>query len=489
MMNRHRRLGLGLLLPLALVAASGVERADPRTPPAAAGQTPPFFETAVLGSGGVTAGVDAYGDVVDLRERDAGPALISAPFRRQRAGTVPADTGIRVSAGVHRRLPLWRASKLSQHYVPGTNVLVTRAEVDGARVSLTQAADPARPVLAMLVRARPSRATLAIHAPPTGPIRIETRPEPARRIIAAAARADRRWLARARPLGPGAPRWARGLQARSLLVLQALTDRTTGAQAAGARDFWAYVWPRDAAAGALALEAAGYREEAQRIAAFLRRLDPPAAARFRSNRSPVKEDGRGAPGDSAGWIAEAARASGLPATTPTVDWRNRPDYREADDESADLLGNAIAAGVPTGELLARFASPGGLVRTSDNASSGLDSAAAWAVIPFHRTGMDPQVRQTLLRLSAEGGRFGIRPAESWPGDDPWTASTAWSAAALATLGDRPAADRLLASLRRAETPAGLLPERISRFSGKPRSTTPLAWSHAWAILALRARFP
>ena len=59
----------------------------------------------------------------------------------------------------------------------------------------------------------------------------------------------------ARRLRPGHSRMYR----RSLLTLRALTDRRTGAVAAGARDGWAYVWPRDAGAAALAFAAAGYR--------------------------------------------------------------------------------------------------------------------------------------------------------------------------------------------------------------------------------------
>jgi hypothetical protein len=50
------------------------------------------------------------------------------------------------------------------------------------------------------------------------------------------------------------------------------------------------------------------------------------------------------------------------------------------------------------------------------------------------------------------------------------------------------ADRLLAELRRAATPQGALPERVDAGDGRPTSTTPLAWSHAFAILALRARY-
>ena len=59
---------------------------------------------------------------------------------------------------------------------------------------------------------------------------------------------------------------------------------------------------------------------------------------------------------------------------------------------------------------------------------------------------------------------------------------------LVTLGEVRAADRLLAELRRAETSQGTLPERVDSRDGRPTSTTPLAWSHAFAVLALCARY-
>ncbi len=114
------------------------------------------------------------------------------------------------------------------------------------------------------------------------------------------------------------------------------------------------------------------------------------------------------------------------------------------------------------------------------------------------------MRRSLGRLLACcGGRFGIVPSEDWPGRDPWTAPTAWTAWAYAALAnadrhagrlslgrrDRHAALRLVGDLRRAATPLGLLPERVDARTGAPRSTTPLAWSHAFAILALRALWP
>jgi hypothetical protein len=300
-----------------------------------------------------------------------------------------------------------------------------------------------------------------------------------------AVRPDPRWLAAARPLGPGAPGWARRMYSRSLLVLRGLTDPRSGAVLAGAREGWAYVWPRDASAVAIALAAAGYRGTARQIVGFLSGLDLGAAARFHSNGTTV--DGRDAQGDAAGWVTAAAGAAGLPSAITERLWRGLDDYQE--NGSGDFLANAIASGAPQVRTL--FETPSGtLARRADDPGSGLDSAAAWAVRPFPHPALYPLVRRTLLRLAAHSGRFGIVPSEGWDGGrDPWTAPTAWTAWSLAALGERHAALHLMAELRRAATPAGMLPERVNARTGIPISTTPLAWSHAFAILTLRELWP
>lgn len=314
---------------------------------------------------------------------------------------------------------------------------------------------------------------------------------------------DPGWLARAEPLGGGEPPWARRMYRRSLLVLRAATDPRSGAVVAGARPGWAYVWPRDAGAVVLALASAGYRREARRAARFLLRLDLDAAARFYADGEPVA--GREAQGDAAGWVAVAARAAGVPARIEVTPWRDRADYQEK--KPGDYLGNAIASGVPPSRLRGLFGTSGYLVRRAGGPSSGLDTAAAWAVQRFlqpHQTrrsfgahmgtpgpaGHLPLVRRTLLRLAASSGPYGLLPSTDWDGgEDPWTAPTAWTAWSLAALGERGSALRLLAALRRAATPTGLLPERVDAKTGAPRSTTPLAWSHAFAVLALRELWP
>jgi glucoamylase len=309
-----------------------------------------------------------------------------------------------------------------------------------------------------------------------------------------AVRAHPRWLAAARPLGDGAPTWARRMYARSLLVLRSLTDRRSGAVLAGARDGWAYVWPRDAATAAIALASSGYRGEARRIVRFLLGLDLTAAARFRDDGTPV--DGRAAQGDAAGWVAAAARAASLHRSIAPQPWHGVADYQEG--EPGDYLANVLVAGAVDGPTLgdeqtirAHFATPAGtLSRDADDPGSGLDSAAAWAVRPSPHPALYPLVRRTLLQLTAESGRFGIVPSQNWDGgEDPWTAPTAWTAWGLAALGERRAALRLMAELRRTATADGMLPERVDARTGTPISTTPLAWSHAFAILALRQLWP
>jgi GH15 family glucan-1,4-alpha-glucosidase len=130
-----------------------------------------------------------------------------------------------------------------------------------------------------------------------------------------------------------------------------------------------------------------------------------------------------------------------------------------------------------------------LVREAGEPGSALDAAAAWAVRPFPIPALRERVHATLERLLATRGRFGIRPATDWPGAEPWSAPTAWVAWSLAALGERRQALALLRALRRAATAAGSLPERVNRENGVAVSTAPLAWSHAFAVLALRELWP
>jgi glucoamylase len=585
-------LACAAVVAVGLVLVSGGSGGDPHTPPALPGLPPPFLGTAVSGDGGLTAAVDAYGDVVDLRAPGpAGEALIDNPSDRQAAGSVPTDTGIvpRLRVGGGPALPMWRADSVAQRYLPGTNVVRTVARFGGARLVVIVAAEGEQ--LAVMIRAKAAVGGGAAVVPDLG-VNVESGIRCARerrarqldllcqvgralspvpgaaaasvgqasaRVIRSAGGESRRWLARSRPLGSrtatarregrdlhrpdsrpagaaghrqklasDAPGWAQAMYRRSLLTIHALTSKKTGAVSAGARDGWAYVWPRDASTAALALAASGHRAEARHVARFLTHLDLSAAARFDETGAPIP--GRAAQGDAAGWVDTAAAATALPVPSKPFPWRNRADYQES--SPGTYLGNALAAAgaagaqfVPkssaddvdgpktghiggfsarqhgvaaeVGRVAREFGTADGLVRTAGNPTSGLDSAAGWAVRPFGLSALYPAAGRTLLRLASQATPYGITPGEGWTGgEDPWMAPTAWSAWALAGLAteghasaDRRAALRLLADLRRAATPAGALPERVGAQTGIPTSTTPLLWSSAFTVLALRELWP
>jgi hypothetical protein len=558
------------VIAVGVVLVSGGEDDGPRTPAALPGLPPPFLGTAVTGEGGLTAAVDAYGDIVDLRPGPAGKALIDNPSDRQVAGTVAEDTGIvpRVSVGGGDPMAMWEAGRVTQRYLAGTNVVRTVARFDrdgdggtgvtgagATRVVMTVAASGGE--LALVVRARSRDGGAAI---PSIGVRVADGVRCARRgraalpdlicklgrgvppvsrsaagVVRAAVSEGRRWLARSNGLGTGAPDWARRMYSRSLLTIHALASARTGAVAAGARDGWAYVWPRDAATAALALEASGHRDEARAVAKFLSGLDLTAAARFTETGAPVP--GRDAQGDALGWFDAAAKATGLPGPSAPFPWRDRADYQES--FPGTYLGNALAAagaevdGPKTTDierfpahqhqvagdgprLLREFGEPDGLVRSAGDPGSGLDSAAAWAIRPFELMALYPAAEKTLLHLLEAGTPYGITPGEGWQGgEDPWTAPTAWSAWALAGIADdnrgsglgdprtnlpvregggppsrsRKASINLLLDLRRAATESGDLPERVGAHTGIPTSTTPLLWSSAFTVLALRELWP
>jgi hypothetical protein len=498
------RAGLALLIAavVAAVLVSGGESSDQRTPEGLPGMPPPLLGVGLVGSGEATAAVDAYGAVVDLRRSPAGPALLTVSAAEQAAGSADPAAAIvpMVRLGADdEAVPIYEADWIRQRYRSGTSVLVTRAGFGNAEVAITWIA--AGGSLACLTAGRGASLLPGIPAElagsnllapegTTGPVRCNT--PSAIRALRRAIAGDRRWLSRARPLGAAAPLWARRLHERSLLVLRALTS-PSGAVGAGARDSWAYVWPRDAGAAALAYAAAGYRPEARRVARFLLGLNLEAAARFDGEGVPV--EGRDAQGDAGGWTAAAAQAAGLrfpPRRTVELRryrWQGRADYQEKD--AGDHLANAIAAG----DLPA--------ARRPLKEGRGADSAAAWAVRPFPQPPLYAVARRSLRHLLATGNRFGLVPSADWPEADPWSAPTAWGAWAFAALAhedeaagnralaraDRRDALHLLADLRRAATPAGDLPERVDARGGLPRSTTPLAWPHAFAILALQELWP
>ena len=256
---------------------------------------------------------------------------------------------------------------------------------------------------------------------------------------------------------------------RSLLVLRALTDRRSGATIAGARDGWAYVWPRDAATVAIALAAAGHRAEARRIVGFLEGLDLDAAARFDTTgtrRRPLRP--RATP--PAGSPRPQA-AVGMPDPTgERSPGGERADYQEK--SPGDYLGNALAAGAETRHPLEVRESPGVWSRVPTTPAPISTPRPPGRSVP---SPVPPSSRPRAERCCGSlpsAAASESPPREDWPDDDPWTAPTAWCAWSLAALGERRPALALMATLRRAATPVGAAAGAGRRPDGHPALDDP-----------------
>jgi hypothetical protein len=195
-------LAVAAAVAVGLVLVSGGSEADPQTPPALPGLPAPFLGTAVAGGGGMTAAIDAYGNVVDLRAPGpVGRALIDNPADRQAAGSVEADTGIvpRVAVGDGPALPLWRADSVSQRYLRGTNVVRTVARFGAVSVGVTDAV--AGGVLARVVE---TEGPAGVRVTPSLGVNLEAgvECETEQRLVAA-----RPVVMRGRVAGGGSTRW------------------------------------------------------------------------------------------------------------------------------------------------------------------------------------------------------------------------------------------------------------------------------------------
>ena len=248
--------GLVAVLAAGALLVSGGHEADPATPAGPPGMPPPFLGIAVLGDGSA----DGGGRCLWGRGRPAAGA-----------GGAGADREPGRPAGGR--------DGRSRHRDTGLGAGRRRAGAADVGGGLDPAASPARHQRAAnrgAVRRGAGRGRTGGAGRGAGGCRAPQRgrgraagerrrsgADPISRVcIDEAAAADRRWLAAAADSAPAHHRGRRQMYERSLLVLHALTGRN-GAVAAGARDGWAYVWPRDASATAIAFAAAGYRAEGE----------------------------------------------------------------------------------------------------------------------------------------------------------------------------------------------------------------------------------
>lgn len=321
-----------------------------------------------------------------------------------------------------------------------------------------------------------------------------------------------------------------------LLDLRVLS-RTYGVPVAGWSAPWRHVWPRDAALAAAALARTGHHADAERVVAFLGRVQPTSgllAARYLADGAGEPDD-RGTQLDGLGWAlwatAQAARAlpvaeqpgfvrrhqtllerSAAAARSAVDNPRTLPpvsaDYWEVRerrltlstaallaaglDAAADLyavLGDEVSrastadtAARLRAVIIARF-SPAGFPRHLGGRADSVDLGVSFLLPPF-AAAADPAVvaawRQAHRAMARPAG--GLAPGGSWRRDGiSWTNATATYALSAAAVGDRTEALTWLDWLDRHRTPAGSFPEKVLA-DGRPASVAPLAWTAAAVVL-------
>ena len=344
---------------------------------------------------------------------------------------------------------------------------------------------------------------------------------------------QRRWLRASRV--PSPPELGQtDLVSTALLDLHTL-GHPYGVAVASSSPSWHYVWPRDSAFVASALARTGHRIDAERILAFLQRVQRPNGefdARYRPDGS--TPDAREVQLDGSGWslwaLAEVARTA-TPAERRGLIDRHRslldastaaairltgggqhlpsasPDYWElpataptlatcatllAGLRSAGWLYEVIGAGGAekaqaaadrlASTILAEFAADG-FPRTPGGSPDSVDLGVTLLMAPFGTVDSSDVVaawRRSPQYLRRPAG--GLAPGGSWRRDGiSWTPTVATYAVAAACV-DRELAVPWLRWLAAHRTPVGALPEKV-RADGSPASVAPLAWTAAAVVIA------
>ena len=324
--------------------------------------------------------------------------------------------------------------------------------------------------------------------------------------------------------------------ATALLDLHVLS-RPYGVPVAGWSPPWRYVWPRDSALVVSALARTGHAADAERIVAFLQRVQPESGlfqARYLPDGSGVP-DARGVELDGVGWALWAAgqlaaELSGSERTAFVQRQRmlldrsthaalksiNNPsslpppsiDYWEVKATRLTLATAAVlCAGLEASTELYRIL---GDADAADHAAAGAHRLRAAITTHFGRNGyprhlggrgdstdlgvdfllppVGSRVDQAVLQaweqapllMSRSGG--GLAPGGSWRRDGvSWTNATGSRAMTAAFLGQRDEALARMRWLDQHRTAAGSLPEKVLA-DGQPAAVSPLAWTAATVVI-------
>jgi glucoamylase len=128
------------------------------------------------------------------------------------------------------------------------------------------------------------------------------------------------------------------------------------------------------------------------------------------------------------------------------------------------------------------------IKTIAPRNENLDTSLLSLTYPFEVLPADDErMRKTAADLESAFtfgvGGLGRYPSDQYYDGNPWILTTLWLALYYEKLGELEKAEQLITWALDHSTELGLLPEQIDKQTGAPISAVPLAWSHAFFVLA------
>jgi glucoamylase len=129
------------------------------------------------------------------------------------------------------------------------------------------------------------------------------------------------------------------------------------------------------------------------------------------------------------------------------------------------------------------------IKTNSPRDGNLDVSLLGLAFPFEVLSADEdRMKKTALAIEQaftyRVGGIGRYPGDSYYGGNPWILSVLWLALYYEKLGDANKVEQLITWVIHCATDLDLLAEQVDKTSGFPVSAVPLAWSHAFFILAV-----
>jgi glucoamylase len=330
---------------------------------------------------------------------------------------------------------------------------------------------------------------------------------------------------------------------RSFLVLKLLTDRNHGGiVAAPCMDpEYRFCWPRDATYVAYALDRCGFHEEAKRFYKWCKRAQEKEGGLYQ--RYYIEAKIRGPCWSSqideiatviwsvgkhfdltndlefikSMWSSIKKAAEFMcAAINPTTNLTESVGLWEEKFGSHTYSNAAICSALKTSARIAKFMDEDNLsekwdaeaekikeallnltwdsrrnrfIKTFNPKDEGLDVSLLGLTVPFEvLPAQDERMQKTVLAIEQsfnfEVGGIGRYPGDLYYNGNPWILTTLWLALYYEQLGDIGKAEMIVKWVIEHATDLGLLSEQVDKSTGLPISAIPLAWSHAFFILAV-----